>query len=103
MALRSVDLWTRLLSIPSYSLWDGISGALPLSRAMTATSRSFLPAPMSLYLYPFEQFSGLVKHPNNKAVSRSPMGLIPNLIAPQLPLFWKSALVLNDKIIENYI
>lgn len=58
---------------------------------------------MNLYLYRFEQFPGLAKRPNNKAVSRSPLGLIPNLIAPQLPLFWKSALVLNDKIIENYI
>lgn len=68
-------------------------GALPLRRAMTPTSHSFLPALMHLYLYPFEQFSDLVKHPNNKAVPRSPLGFIPNLIAPQLPLFWKSALV----------
>lgn len=58
---------------------------------------------MHLYPYPFEQFSDLVRHPNNKAVSRSPLGFIPNLIAPQPPLFWKSALVLNDKITENYI
>lgn len=96
--------WVPLPGLRVRSPWEVASpGALPLRTATTPTSHSFLPALVHLYLYPFEQFSDLVKHPNNKAMSRSPLGFIPYLIAPQLPLFWKLALVLNDKIIENYI